>query len=72
MSKAHGDDTFDIAFDDGDVETRVPKEKVLLDIGAGVGSEKRMESVALKLIAAGCDVSLVDKVGVAEFSMRCV
>ena len=27
--------------------------------------EKRMESVALKLIAAGCDVSLVDKVGVA-------
>ena len=30
-----------------------------------VAIEKRMESVALKLIAAGCDVSLVDKVGVA-------
>jgi hypothetical protein len=27
-----------------------------------VAIEKRMESVALKLIAAGCDVSLVDKV----------
>ena len=28
--------------------------------------EKRMESVALKLIAAGCDVSLVDKVNIAS------
>ncbi len=30
-----------------------------------VAIEKKMESVALKLIAAGCDVSVVDKVGVA-------
>ena len=31
-----------------------------------VAIEKRMESVALKLIAAGCDVSLVDKVNIAS------
>ena len=31
-----------------------------------VAIEKRMEGVALKLIAAGCDVSLVDKVDITS------
>ncbi len=36
-----------------------------------VAIEKGMESVALKLIAAGCDVSVVDKVGVAAMILFC-